>query len=237
MKYQIGNYSLVFDEVDTKQDKGTPRQIVPWRDVAATCRTLDAVCSVISGVDKELHIVDGIARSGFWGVVFRNRWHDCKLHLNEADSVCLPILQRNFPNDTITTFDIHNWQPEYCDLALLDFDYFTLRILDKWRDVLINWEAVCSKYFIIADGACFGFKFGNMKHYGIQSDLEYYYLLDEALSKFLSMKITVVSKFTNAATILLQPVKSKPKAIKFLEPSNLYLQKGAPNKKVPGLFF
>ena len=224
MKYIVGNQKLVLSDSDTKKDKGTPGQIVPWRDVAETCRTLDAICKEVKNT-KKIHIVDGIARSGFWGAVFRNRWADCSLHLNEQDENCIPVLQRNFPNDKITAYDIHKWAPKKCDIALLDFDRFTLRILHKWQDVLVRWNATC-KDFIIADGACFGFKFGNMKHYGITTDTEYYYLLDEAMAKFLDKRITVVSKFSNAATILLEPVK-KPKRIKFVQPSDdLLLSKG-----------
>jgi len=223
MKYKIGNQTLIVNSSETKEAKGSPNQIVGWRDVAETCRTLDAICEHI-GDKKRLSTVDGIARSGFWGAVFRYRWPDCSLHLNELDKACLPVLKRNFPNDKVTSYDIHKWAPKSCDLTLLDFDHFTLRILDQWKDVLMSWEDTC-KYFIIADGACFGFKFGNMKHYGIKTDKEYYYLLDEAFKKFLNKRITVVSKFTNAATILLKSVR-RGKDIKFIEPSNIPLRKG-----------
>ncbi len=224
MIYTIGNQNIVISKDETQKDKGTPRQIVPWRDVAETCKTLDAVCTKIKP-EKPLHIVDGIARAGFWGAVFRNRWPDCSLHLNEEDETCTGVLKRNFPDDVITNHNIHKWAPKQCDLALLDFDRFTLRILDKWRDVLIEWEKTC-KYFIIADGACFGFKFGNMKHYGITDELEYYYLLDKTLAEFLNKRITVVSKFTNAATILLEQVETPPEEIEFVQPSaNLILHR------------
>ena len=216
MIYTVGTQTLEITDAESEERKGTPNQIVGWRDVAETCRTLDAVCKVIRDTTK-LNIVDGIARSGFWGAVFRNRWEDCTLHLNEQDTTCVSVLQRNFPDDKITTHDIHEWTPKQCDLSLLDFDHFTLRILDQWKDVLIKWCEATDKYFIIADGACFGFKFGNMKHYGIKTDEEYYYLLDEAMKEFLNKRITVVSKFTNAATILLESRRRGD--IKFVPPS------------------
>ena len=223
MKYKIGNQTLIVNNAESKADKGSPNQIVGWRDVAETCRTLDAICECI-GDKKRLKIVDGIARAGMWGALFRYRWPDCSLHLNEENKSCNSVLKRNFPDDKITHYDIHKWSPKSCDLTLLDFDHFTLRILDQWKDVLSSWEETC-KYFIIADGACFGFKFGNMKHYGIKTDKEYYYLLDEAFRSFLNKRITVVSKFTNAATILLQSIR-RGKDIKFVDSSNIYLNKG-----------
>jgi hypothetical protein len=232
MIYVIGEQKIKITKAETKEDKGTPNQIVPWRDVAATCRTLDAVCRCID-MDHNPAIVDGIARAGFWGAVFRNIWPECFLHLNEKEENCLEVLKRNFPEDIITDFDISDWTPKECDITLLDFDRFTLRIIDKWVDVLKAWEKTCTK-FIIADGACFGFKFGNMKHYGITAEEDYYYLLDDYLKKILNKRITVVSKFTNAATILLEKTK-KPGKIKFVPPSSdLFLNKG---DVVKGLFF
>ena len=225
MKITIGNQKLIITNSESKERKGSPNQIVGWRDVVETCHTLDAVCSVIKQ-DAPLKIVDGIARAGMWGAIFRNRWPDCKLHLNEQDLTCVDVLQRNFPNDKITSLDIKRWRPKSCDLSLLDFDHFTLRILDQWKDVLIKWSNTTERYFIVADGACFGFKFGNMKHYGIKTDEEYYYLLNEALIKFLDKQITAVSKFNNAATILLEP-KKKDKNITFLLPSKLVVTKNA----------
>ncbi len=99
--------------------------------------------------------------------------------------------------------------------------------MDKWRDTLIAWDKVCD-HFIIADGACFGFKFGNMKHYGITDEREYYYLLNDELESFLNKRITMVSKFTNAASIVLESKNSvHTNEIKFINPSpDLYLAKG-----------
>lgn len=225
MIYRIGNQELVITSSETEKDKGTPNQIVGWRDVAETCKTLHAVSDLLS-YDAPF-IVDGIARAGFWGAVFRYIWPECSLHLNENDKACEKVLKRNFPKDIITDFDIKKWAPEECDIALLDFDHFTLRILDTWKDTLVAWDEAC-QHLIIADGACFGFKFGNMKHYGITEEQEYYYLLNDELESFLSKRITMVSKFTNAATIVLEPKDSvKSDEIKFIGPSpNLFLAKG-----------
>jgi hypothetical protein len=224
MIYTIGNQIINVTVSETNEAKGTPNQIVGWRDVAETCRTLHAVSNLIP-IEKP-YIVDGIARAGFWGAVFRHIWPGCSLHLNDLDLTCKKVLERNFPKDTITHKSIHKWRPQKCDIALLDFDHFTLKILPKFKEILIDWSKSC-KYFIIADGACFGFKFGNMKHYGITNDLDYYHILNETLIEFLDKEITIVSKFVNAATILLEPKKKRKKKIKFVNPTqDLVLHRG-----------
>lgn len=221
MIYTIGDQKLDVPETGSNRKVRTPRQVVPWKDVAETCRTLDAVCSVID--KKPNMIVDGIARAGFWGAVFRNRWPKCKLLLNEENSSCSSILEKNFPNTTISNLEITYWTPTKSDISLLDFDHFTLRILNQWEGVLTRWSPM-ARYFIIADGACFGFKFGTMKHYDIDKPEDYFYLLDKALKKIIDKRITTVSMFCNASTILLED--KKPKEIKFIPPSNLFLSRG-----------
>ena len=235
MIYTIGSQKLDVSFSETKEAKGTPNQIVGWRDVAETCRTLHAVSSLID--IKNPGIVDGIARAGMWGAVFREVWKDCELHLNDADSSCMDVLKRNFPNDIVSDYSIYDWAPTECDITLLDFDHFTLKILPKFKDILIKWSESC-RYFIIADGACFGFKFGNMKHYGIDNDKDYYYLLNDALGEFLNKEITIVSKFINAATILLEPKKKHKKKykIKFVDPSQFPLAKGDLSKRPKPIF-
>lgn len=222
MIYKIGKESLRVPETGPERKVRTPRQVVPWRDVAETCRTLDAVCGEIPNGD-DFTICDGIARSGFWGAVFRNRWPRCRLILNEEDQICGEVLKDNFPKEDILHHPIHEWCPDECDIALLDFDHFTLRILDQWKAVLEKWDSCC-KYFIIADGACFGFKFGNLRHYGVDDEKDYYKLLDKALRRFLNKRITVVSRFMNASTILLE--NKKGRSIKYLPPSQLPLSRG-----------
>ena len=208
MIYKVGKLKLNVPETGPERKARTPRQVVPWRDVAETCRTLDTVCSTINTNTTKLKIIDGIARAGFWGLVFRNRWNKCKLILNEEDKICLPVLQSNFPNDTISSNDIKIWTPPKTDISLLDFDHFTLKILNQWEDTLKRWSPK-TRYFIIADGACFGFKFGTMKAYDISKPEDYFYLLEESLTNIIDKHITVVSMFMNASTILLEDKKPK----------------------------
>jgi hypothetical protein len=224
MIYKIGNQKLTIIDSETKEDKGTPHQVVSWRDMAETCRTLDAVCNYIPVKDSPI-IVDGIARAGFWGALFRNKWPNCILHLNEKEKNCLDVLKRNFPNDKITNFNIEKWAPKKCDIAMLDFDDFTLHKADKWKSILQAWEKSCT-YLIIVDSACFGFKFGNLRHYGKIDEKDYYYLLNKYFKSIsLNKRVTTVCKFTNAATILLK--EKKVSKIKFISPSSdLFLSKG-----------
>ena len=229
MKYKIGNQTLIINSSETKEAKGTPHQVVSWRDCAETCRNLDAICNLISNKDKApLHIIDAIARAGFWAAVFRNKWPDCSLHLNEFEKVCLPVLKRNFPNDKITSRDINKckWVPKSCDLVMLDFDDFTLKKLEQYSHALYSWDAASDKYLIIAESACFGFKFGNMKHYGIKDEKEYYYLLRDTLKPNMSKRLTAVSKFNNSAIVLFENSR-RNKDIQFIEPSNIPLYKGS----------
>lgn len=229
MKYRIGNQTLIINSSETKEAKGTPNQIVGWRDVAETARNVDAICDYISVKDKSrLKIVDAIARSGFWSAVFRNKWENCIIHLNEAHKECLPALKRNFPNDKITSFNIRKRVPEECDLSILDFDYFTLKKFhsDKMEEMITAWDDRTNKYVIIGDGACFGFKFGNMKHYGIKDEKDYYYLLRDDMKPYMTKRLTVVSKFNNAAMLLFENTR-RIKDIKFLPPTLLPLYKGS----------
>lgn len=233
MIYTIGRQTLVLNEPETKktkENKGTPNQIVGWRDVAETCRTLHAVCASMKLDKNNPLIVDGIARAGFWGAIFREVWPGCKLILNDEKENCIPSLKRNFPNDTILNKSIKEIKLRKCDIGYLDFDHFTLRILDQWKDVLIAWGNAC-EYLIIADGACFGFKFGNMKHYGITDEKEYYYLLNEAISKFSNKRITTVCRFVNASNILLE--EKKVKQIKFVELSKDLITDRGGNQQTP----
>lgn len=228
MKYTIGDQTLIITSSETKEAKGTPHQVVSWRDCAETCRNLDTICQVISAKDSStLKIVDGIARAGFWSAVFRHNWKDSIIHLNESSVECLPVLKRNFPTDKITSFNIREWAPKSCDLVMLDFDFFTLKKFhsDHWEGVIASWDASSSKYLVLADGACFGFKFGNMKHYGIKDEKEYYYLLRDELKSYMNKKLTMVSKFNNSSIVLFEDVK-RVRDIQFLPPSSLPLRKG-----------
>lgn len=227
MLYRIGSQKLTVPEVGKKHR--TPRQTVPWRDVAEAARCLDAVCA---HVPTPKRVVDGIAKVGFWGSVFLNRWPGCSLHLNDVDEGCVSILQDNFPGVKITSYDAQVWAPKACDVGLLDADHFTLRILDQWQEALERWDAAC-KYLIVADGACFGFKFGNLSHYGVNREQDYYKLLDKALRKFLNKRITVVSKFMNAANLLLE---EKPgEGIVYVPPSDLLMSRGGVVYKQPSV--
>jgi len=229
MIYIIGKQRLQIPEADAKGKNRTPQQSVPWRDVAESCRTLDAICRQIP--EPVTKVTDGIAKVGFWAGVFRNIWPDCELVLNETSQPANQVLQDNFPDDKtrICHHTLREWIPSDCDVGLVDGDHFTLRLLPEWETILKNFSATC-KYMIVADGACYGFKFGNLKHYGVSTPEEYYYLLDEALYGITKKHITHISKFENAACILLS--SERPNTIRWLNPSNLIISRGAQTYKV-----
>lgn len=204
MIYTIGKIKLHTTVEEETADKGSPNQVVGWRDMVETCYTLFAVCKNIK-FENPPKIVDAISRAGWWGACFLNLWPDATIHFNEAEKHCVPVLQRNFPKCKITTNNIKEWTPRSCDLAMIDFDFFTLKKAEKeWSETLYNW-GMASKYLIIVDGACFGFKFGNLKSYGCKTEENYYDLLNEYIKKTIPGKrITQISKFSNAATVVIE---------------------------------
>ena len=223
MVYRLGAQKLNAPETGSARTVRTPHQVVPWRDVAETCRTLDAICSLIP--TPPTRVVDGIARIGFWGAVFLERWPDCDLLLNEEDEVCVDLLQKSFPKARVESNDLNSWVPDKSDLLLLDFDAFTLRKLDQHRDILNRLSSTCHS-LIIAESACFGFKFGNLRHYNVQTEREYYYLLDKSLAKTTGKRVAAVSKFMNAAMVLFDRGSEGGKSIKFIEPTSLPVSRG-----------
>jgi len=225
MIYTIGTYKIDIPEIiSTAGRPRTPRQVVPWRDVAETCRTLDAVCSKIPSGRRPLKIVDGIARAGFWGAIFKERWPNCDLLLNEEDQECADMLRDNFADDIkIESHSLADWVPEVSDLILLDFDAFTLKKLGEHQGILERLSPAC-KYMIIAESACFGFKFGNIKHYGVETEEEYYALVDAQLYPVTGKSVLAVSKFCNAAMVLLGPDNGQE--IEYIQPTGLPVFRG-----------
>lgn len=225
MIYFIGDKKLDIPEMGSSRKFRTPRQVVPYRDVAETCRTIDALLPEIDfSKNKAVRIIDGVARSGFWGAVFLTRWPLCKLTLNEADESCLDILKNNFPECTIKSENIETWTPPKSDILLLDFDDFTLKKSEKHKKILARISKT-TKYLMVADNTCFGFKFGNMKHYGVETEEEYYKLLNREMKPYLNGKrMVAVSAFINAAMILYADVKGRN--IKHIPPSNLFISRG-----------
>ena len=217
MIYEIGDQKLDVPEMDGK----SPRQAVGWRDVAESCRTLDAICRHVPL--PVTRAVDIVAKVGFWATVFRNVWPDVKLVLNEEDQAARRILRSNWPDATIRRENPHTWDPPESEVGLFDTDHFTLKILDEWEQPLIRWSSRFN-YLIVSDGACFGFKFGNLAHYGVKSPEDYYHMLGQALHRITGLHLTHVSRFENAANVLLGPEKFGP--IQFIPPSWMRMTRG-----------
>jgi hypothetical protein len=223
MIYTIGSYRLNIPDGGGRKVGWTPHQVVSWRDCAETCRNLDAVIAKIP-IKNGLRVIDGISRSGFWGAVFLNHWPDCNLIMNESDTACFDILKKNFQNQNIQANDINLWEPPESDVFFLDFDAFTLRKLHQHIGPLER-IAPTTRFLMIADSACFGFKFGNIKHYGIKTEHEYYELLDKEMRSVLGGKrVLAVSSFSNSAIVLYGFADGKE--IEYVPPSKLSLCRG-----------
>lgn len=230
MIYKIGKQKLELPETGDSRKIRTPRQCVPYRDMAETCRTLNAICSLIPiPKNRNISVADGIARSGFWGCVFLEQWPDCDLVLNDEDEDCAKLLQENFPNTSIESYDLDEWNPEYCDVIILDFDAFTLRKLETHKKAIVKASNKCD-WLIIADSAPFGFKFGNLRHYGVETAEEYFELLDSKLESLLGKNVVGVSSFVNAAMVLFGN-REVEKSIEFLPPTDLFVSRGGKSYK------
>lgn len=217
MIYEVGEQTL---DVPEKEGK-SPRQAVGWRDIAESCRTLDAICRHVPLPVKRA--ADAVAKVGFWAAVFRNVWPEVELILNERDREARQILRNNFPV-TIHRADPKEWAPPCeVDMMLFDTDHFTLKTVDEWGDTLARWSGLCS-YLVVSDGACFGFKFGNLSRYNVESPGDYYCLLGRSLHQVTGKHLTHVCKFENAANVLLGPEKLGP--IQFIPPSWMRMTRG-----------
>ena len=227
MIYTIGNRQLNIPETGDQRKIRTPRQVVPYRDMAETCRTLDAVCSYIPTPKKRpLKIVDGIARAGFWAAVFLERWPNCNLYLNEnaKDEDCADLLREMFPEAKVETNELSAWTPSHSDILLLDFDAFTLKKLPMHKEILEKLSPTC-EWMIIAESACYGFKFGNHRHYGVEQEQDYYKLLDKEMRPILGGKrLVAMSSFSNAAMVLFG--KAEGEEIEILPPTHLSVARG-----------
>lgn len=233
MIYTVGNRKFNLPEIGTKRKIRTPRQIVPFRDMAETCRTIDALLPKIQvPKNRPIKIVDGVARSGFWAAVFLNRWPDCNLLLNECNQ-CYDVLKNNFPECQIESNDIHSWTPPKSDILLLDFDDFTLKTFKEMTQhkEILKRIAPTTNWLLIADNTCFGFKFGNLRHYGVDTEEQYYQLLDYEVRTVLDGKrIIALSAFLNAAMVLYAKDNGKKK-IEHIQPSKLFVARGGKQYK------
>lgn len=225
MIYKIGSKILNLPETGGNRKLRTPAQVVPYRDMAETCRNLDAVCSILPyPLGSSLVVVDGVARSGFWGAIFSERWPNCSLILNEENKECVDILKLNYPTAVICYGSLSSWVPPTSDILFLDFDAFTLKKFKHHKRILEQ-VAPTTKWLLIADSTCFGFKFGNMKHYGVSTMEEYFTLLNKETNPSLDGKrIVAVSYFSNSAIVLYGHKKGND--IIYLPPTDLPISRG-----------
>ena len=118
---------------------------------------------------------------------------------NDMSEDCYRTLKNNFPNNQIKKLEINQSSKliKEVDLSFVDFNNFTLK---KSDNVLFLKKIIeKSKYTIITDSACYGFRMGNLLKYGYENEKEYYL----ALAKKLDSHLSKVIQFGSAALLLL----------------------------------
>jgi hypothetical protein len=146
-------------------------------------------------------IMDAMAGSGFSGKLFEKEFPNSVLALNDLDSNSADILERNFPDSYVFNKDVNELFDDCgsLNLVFIDFNNFTLKRSFIWKQLF---EGIKCDKLLITDSACFGFKFGNLKSYKVNTQEEYY----QALSKYFvtwNFMIESVCIFGNAALVLL----------------------------------
>lgn len=127
-------------------------------------------------------ILDMLGGCGFSGAVLRNSFPKASLFLNDIDPVCAEVLKHNFPDAVVSQLDILKWEDfPKTDLIWIDFNNFTLKRFPTWGPILIR-AASRSRTLLFTDSACYGFKMGNLKTYGVERPIEYYRALGQALA-------------------------------------------------------
>jgi hypothetical protein len=166
------------------------------------------------GKNKINSCIDYMSGCGFSGRAIQ-KYLTNNVVLNDMSVECFDVLNKNFTKVLISNEELKKSSSiKKFDLSFLDFNNFTLKKIEKYDYLftVIN----KSKYIILTDSACYGFKMGNLKRYGFKYEEEYYF----KLSYYLKSKLSRVIQFGNAALVLLNHEKEfeKIEKINKLEP-------------------
>ena len=207
MKYKIPGYGwLKVNESERKKITSQTGQAAfvksHYADILKESSALKQVVSKLKNVET---IADAMAGCGFSVAVLKSVFPDSKLILNDWDKQCYENLKLNFPESSIANEDINKWELwGKVDLLFIDFNNFTLKRIDDWKPTILRLSEKC-KNLIITDSACFGFRMGNLKTYGVETPAQYYGLLEKELG-LKEKSLTHFSIFGNAALVLFQPL-------------------------------
>lgn len=182
--------------------KGSEKEFV-IRHKSDIVRKLGALNSIFSRLPRPSSVVDSMAGLGFTACVLLNHWKGVRLFLNDKNEDCVKELRSNFGSSAeLSCKDLFDWDPPACDLALLDFNRFTVKSIPYWRPVLKKFASASSR-IVLSDSALYGVKFGNLSRYGVEDKTGYFELLRQKLS-FTGKQSMTVCEFGNAAEVLLE---------------------------------
>ena len=147
---------------------------------------------------------DFFAGCGFSGKIMKKYLNCSEIILNDLSSECVNILKENFSNYTILNLDAFDIElKNNLDLIQLDFNSFS--ILDQkiryWFQLIQYVSIKTNQWVLLADSACFGFKFGekNLQTYGVKTIPEYYEKERIIFKKRFGLTLAFVAAFPNSA--------------------------------------
>lgn len=177
------------------------------KDIQAEIGAIRKMCCYISeSIPHPIRSIwDLMAGCGFGYKIFEKYLRPNYAVLNDMDSICVDILETNIlkKNVDITPFNFLEFPFKSYpnpDFVFIDFNNFTLRRIDEWKEGL---KKINSRLFAITDSACYGFKFGNLNKYGFTSEIDYYYAVDEIMRGNYGYAIESIFPFGPACLILM----------------------------------
>lgn len=175
-------------------------------DIEKEMGAVKALCSYLKKSDYIVNSVwDIMAGCGFSVKIFEKYLNPTNMVVNDMDQLCVDQLERNIKDKRkiITSYDFFKFpfnKFPIPDLTFIDFNNFTLRRIDQWDAAL---KKVESPLLVLADSACYGFKFGNLKKYNCESAIEYYEALSSEMNKRYGYGAEIIFPFGNACEVLL----------------------------------
>lgn len=187
------------------------------REVGEHVGALKATAQAIKAEDDSVKVVgDLMAGTGLGSMVLAKYLQPQRFYINDFSVDCVNVLMYNFQGVTITCEDANtiSWKDDF-DLITIDFNTFSLKHYPKWEKMLER-VADMTRWLLITDTACFGFKFEkNFISYGVDNPKSYY---EKMASMFPSKnhKLRMVAQMRNSAVVTLSTCEGDWKFLKSL---------------------
>jgi len=152
---------------------------------------------------KEKTFMDVMAGCGFSGRIFNKYLFPEKIILNDLDSTCVSILRENYTDKEITNQNIFDIDFQGI-IPFIDFNNFTIKKSLFWESVFAH---IKTDWALYTDSACYGFGMGNLKSYGVETEIEYY---EKCVNPFISkygFYVQAICNFGHASVILITKTK------------------------------